>query len=96
MNLKGKKVVVCGAGGFIGNHLAKYLVDRGYWVRGVDVKLPEYGSSPAHEFDLLDLRKEENCLKGKGSLGSAQAPGTGRNGAKRPGFVPGWAWRPER
>jgi GDP-D-mannose 3', 5'-epimerase len=57
------RVLVTGAGGFIGNHLAKYLVDRGYWVRGVDIKLPEYGSSPAHEFELLDLRGEENCRK---------------------------------
>ena len=55
------RVVVTGAGGFIGNHLAKYLVDRGYWVRGVDIKHPEYGTSPAHEFELLDLRSEENC-----------------------------------
>src|SRR5260370_10947994 len=57
------RVLVTGAGGFIGNHLAKYLVDRGYWVRGVDIKLPEYGNSPAHEFQLLDLRTEGNCLK---------------------------------
>jgi nucleoside-diphosphate-sugar epimerase len=57
------RVLVTGAGGFIGNHLAKYLVDRGYWVRGVDIKLLEYGSSPAHEFGLLDLRSEQNCLK---------------------------------
>jgi GDP-D-mannose 3',5'-epimerase len=56
------RVLVTGAGGFIGNHLTNYLVNRGYWVRGVDIKLPEYGHSPAHEFDLLDLRNEENCL----------------------------------
>lgn len=57
------KILVTGAGGFIGNHLANYLVNRGYWVRGVDIKLPEYGSSSAHEFELLDLRREEDCLK---------------------------------
>ncbi len=57
------RVLVTGAGGFIGNHLVKYLVDRGYWVRGADVKLPEYGNSSAHEFQLLDLRVEENCRK---------------------------------
>jgi nucleoside-diphosphate-sugar epimerase len=56
------KVLITGAGGFIGHHLTKYLVSRGYWVRGVDVKRPEYEVSPAHEFQLLDLTKWENCL----------------------------------
>ena len=58
-----KKVLVTGAGGFIGHHLVKYLVARGYWVRGVDVKLPEYEDSPADEFELLDLRRWANCLQ---------------------------------
>jgi GDP-D-mannose 3',5'-epimerase len=57
-----KSVLVTGAGGFIGHHLAKYLVDKGYWVRGVDLKYPEYELSPAHEFELLDLRRFDNCL----------------------------------
>jgi len=57
-----KKVLVTGAGGFIGHHLTKFLVERGYWVRGVDVKLPEYEASAAHEFELLDLRRWDNCL----------------------------------
>ena len=61
--MKQTRVLVTGAGGFIGNHLAKYLVDRGYWVRGVDIKTPEYGDSPAHEFEVLDLRVEENCRR---------------------------------
>ncbi len=56
------KVVVTGAGGFIGHHLVKYLVERGYWVRGVDVKEPEYEPTAAHEFELLDLCKFDNCL----------------------------------
>jgi nucleoside-diphosphate-sugar epimerase len=55
------KVLVTGAGGFIGHHLTRYLVDRGYWVRGVDLKHPEYQASAAHDFQLLDLRQWENC-----------------------------------
>jgi nucleoside-diphosphate-sugar epimerase len=54
--------LVTGAGGFIGHHLVKYLVSKGYWVRGVDLKHPEYEPSPAHEFELLDLRRFDNCL----------------------------------
>src|SRR5256712_5620916 len=57
------RVLVTGAGGFIGHHLTKYLVERGYWVRGVDVKEPEYEPTAAHEFELLDLTKWENCLQ---------------------------------
>src|SRR6266487_2565594 len=56
-------VLVTGAGGFIGHHLTRYLVERGYWVRGVDVKEPEYEPTQAHEFELLDLTKWENCLQ---------------------------------
>ena len=57
------KVLVTGAGGFIGHHLTKYLIDRGYHVRGVDIKEPEYESTAADEFLLLDLSKEENCMQ---------------------------------
>ena len=56
------RVLVTGAGGFIGHHLVKFLVDKGYWVRGVDIKYPEYETSPSHEFELLDLRRFDNCL----------------------------------
>jgi nucleoside-diphosphate-sugar epimerase len=56
------KVLVTGAGGFIGHHLATYLVERGYWVRGVDIKEPEYEPTAAHEFLLLDLTDWENSL----------------------------------
>lgn len=58
-----KRVLVTGAGGFIGHHMASYLVDKGYWVRGVDIKEPEFEKSRADEFALLDLRRWENCLK---------------------------------
>ena len=57
------KVVVTGAGGFIGHHLVSYLKDHGYWVRGVDVKHPDYKTAVANEFLLLDLRRWENCLR---------------------------------
>src|SRR5918911_5150694 len=56
------RVLVTGAGGFIGHHRVKYLVDRGYWVRGVDIKRPEYEPSDGQEFEVLDLRRFDNCL----------------------------------
>ena len=57
------RVLVTGAGGFIGHHLAKDLAAKGFWVRGVDIKRPEFEPTAAHEFKLLDLRVWENCLK---------------------------------
>ena len=57
------RILVTGAGGFIGHHMVKYLVNRGHWVRGVDIKMPEYECSPAHQFELLDLRRWDNCLQ---------------------------------
>lgn len=56
------KVLVTGAGGFIGHHLVSYLKRRDYWVRGVDIKYPEFCPSDADEFLLLDLRRWGNCL----------------------------------
>jgi nucleoside-diphosphate-sugar epimerase len=57
-----KKVLVTGAGGFIGHHLVRYLKDEGYWVRGADLKFPEYEPSAADEFLQLDLRKIGDCV----------------------------------
>jgi len=56
-----QKAVVCGAGGFIGSHLVKRLKTEGFWVRGVDVKLPEFSPSDADDFLQLDLRVPANC-----------------------------------
>jgi nucleoside-diphosphate-sugar epimerase len=52
---------VTGAGGFIGSHLVKRLKDEGFWVRGVDLKHPEFSATAADEFLILDLREEANC-----------------------------------
>ncbi len=60
--IRGEKVLVTGAGGFIGHHLVKRLKADGFWVRGVDIKNPEYESSAADEFELLDLRKWDNAV----------------------------------
>jgi GDP-D-mannose 3',5'-epimerase len=57
-----KRILVTGAGGFIGHHLVKRLKADGYWVRGVDIKHSEYEASPADEFEILDLRHSSDCL----------------------------------
>jgi nucleoside-diphosphate-sugar epimerase len=59
----GKKVLVTGAGGFIGHHLVTHLKQQGHWVRGVDIKPPEYSTGTADEFELLDLRRWDSCLQ---------------------------------
>ena len=56
-----KKALVCGAGGFIGGHLVKRLKEEGFWVRGVDLKYPEYRETFADEFVITDLREPINC-----------------------------------
>jgi nucleoside-diphosphate-sugar epimerase len=64
-----KTALVLGAGGFIGSHMVKRLRAEGYWVRGVDLKRPEYSESQAHEFiigDLRDLNFVERVLQYKG------------------------------
>ena len=63
MTQKQTRVLVTGAGGFIGSHLVTYLKNKGYWVRGADLKYPEFGKTDADEFEILDLRRWENCLQ---------------------------------
>ena len=60
---QGKCVLVTGAGGFIGHHLTSRLVADGYWVRGVDIKYPEYEPTRAQSFEILDLRRWSDCLQ---------------------------------
>jgi GDP-D-mannose 3',5'-epimerase len=57
------RILVTGAGGFIGHHLVKYLVERGYFVRGADIKAPEYQRTDANEFVIADLRNHSECLR---------------------------------
>src|SRR5712692_5822857 len=56
-----KKALVCGAGGFIASHLVKRLKKEGLWVRGADLKRPEYAPTAGDDFTLVDLRNEEGC-----------------------------------
>ena len=50
------KALVCGAGGFIGSHLVERLKAEGFWVRGIDLKYPEFGETAADDFLIGDLR----------------------------------------
>ncbi len=56
-----KRALVCGAGGFIGHHLVKRLKSLGYWVRGIDIKKPQFENTEADEFILGDLRNTQVC-----------------------------------
>ena len=68
-----RKVLVTGAGGFIGHHLVRHLKDHGYWVRGADLKLPEYEQTAADEFLQLDLRTIGNCLSATAGVSDVYA-----------------------
>jgi nucleoside-diphosphate-sugar epimerase len=56
-----KTVLVCGAGGFIGSHLVKKLKKEGFWVKGIDLKYPEFSQTVADEFIISDLRDQQVC-----------------------------------
>src|SRR5438270_370130 len=62
------RILVTGAGGFIGHHLVRALKGEGYWVRGVDIKPPEFETSSADEFEVLDLREFDNCQRATTSI----------------------------
>ena len=55
-----KTALVCGAGGFIGSHMVCRLTNEGYWVRGVDLKYPDFSPSKANDFVIADLRNRES------------------------------------
>jgi nucleoside-diphosphate-sugar epimerase len=56
-----KQALVCGAGGFIGSHIVKRLKNEGFWVRGVDLKFPEFAETAADDFVVGDLRNQDLC-----------------------------------
>ena len=80
------RVLVTGAGGFIGHHLVSSLIAQGYWVRGVDLKHPEFSSSNASEFEILDLRKWEDCRQATAGIDEVYALAADMGGM---GFISG-------
>ena len=71
-----KTALVLGAGGFIGSHMVKRLKSEGYWVRGVDLKLPEFSETAADEFitgDLCDVQFVHRCIRYGGGNGNFYA-----------------------
>jgi nucleoside-diphosphate-sugar epimerase len=80
------KVLVTGAGGFIGHHLVTFLRSQGYWVRGVDIKYAEFSEVDADEFFILDLRRWENCLQATQGIDEVYALAADMGGM---GFISG-------
>lgn len=68
-----KKALVLGAGGFIGSHMVTRLKSEGYWVRGVDLKYPEFDETMADDFVIADLRENDNCRNVMTGLGNNEA-----------------------
>ena len=67
------RVLVTGAGGFIGHHLTTFLKRQGYWVRGADRKYPEFGKTDADEFQIVDLRRWPDCLEATSGIDEVYA-----------------------
>ena len=84
-----KRALVTGAGGFIGHHLVSFLKGRGYWVRGVDLKAPEFTPTAADEFLILDLRRWENCLTATRNIKDVYALAADMGGM---GFISSIVW----
>ena len=63
METETKRALVCGAGGFIGSHMVRKLKSEGYWVRGADVKNPEFSDTEADEFMVGDLTDQSFCTE---------------------------------
>ena len=81
-----ERVLVTGAGGFIGHHLVTQLKKEGHWVRGVDLKVPEFAESDADEFELLDLRRWDSCLQAARGIDQVYALAADMGGM---GFISG-------
>ena len=76
MSERQKTALVCGAGGFIGSHMVRRLKSEGYWVRGVDIKRPEYSPTLADEFilgDLTDIKLVSRVIRFSGYQGNFYA-----------------------
>lgn len=80
------RVLVTGAGGFIGHHLVRLLKERGDWVRGVDIKNPEFEDSPADEFVVRDLRLLDEALEATADVDHVYALAADMGGM---GFISG-------
>lgn len=78
-------ILVTGAGGFIAGHLVTYLKRQGYWVRGVDLKYPDFSSHDADDFLLLDLRRQEDCFEATRNIDEVYALASDTGGS---GFLP--------
>ncbi len=73
MKPSNSRILVTGAGGFIGHHLVTFLKERGHWVRGADLKYPKFCPSDADEFEILDLRRRDDCLQATRGVNSVYA-----------------------